>query len=188
MLADVLEHDRIFAIAKLDEDARHSSFVEDPPHDVATVGYIRACEMNEDGTSNLLLQGVSRVHIEGISQEFPYRVIDIKLLESQSFDRARLLEQRAEIQSLLHKLADYDLLVPINLRKFLEQIEDPEAYIDISAANFCPDKALRQVLLETLSTEKRYQLYHNCLQREQQSQQLDRQLRGDLGAGEAILN
>src|SRR5271170_598791 len=81
MLGDVLEMNRIFAVACLDADAPDEQF--EPPHRVACIGLVRACQKNDNGTSNLLLQGLCRVSIESILGDEPYRRIRIKALTSE---------------------------------------------------------------------------------------------------------
>src|SRR5436305_5256565 len=64
MLRDALASNRLFAVAGLDFhqlDVPGAAF--EPPHRVASVGIIRACQKNDNGTSNLLLQGLCRVEI-----------------------------------------------------------------------------------------------------------------------------
>jgi Lon protease-like protein len=83
MLTDVLETNRIFAVACLDTGAAAASLSSEPPHRVACIGLVRACQKNDNGTSNLLLQGLCRVSIEAIVSEEPYRRIRIRALASE---------------------------------------------------------------------------------------------------------
>ena len=72
MLRDVLATNRIFAVACLDSLAAASDERFEPPHRVACIGLVRACQKNENGTSNLLLQGLCRVAIEATSPTDAY--------------------------------------------------------------------------------------------------------------------
>ena len=83
MLSDVLETNRLFAVACLDEEAALEKLRLEPPHRVACIGLVRACQKNENGTSNLLLQGLCRVSIEAIVSDEPYRRIRIRALASE---------------------------------------------------------------------------------------------------------
>ena len=186
MLADALDADRLFAVAMLDEDAFQTGDVDEPPHDIASIGYIRASQQSEDGTSNLILQGISRVRIVSIAQEFPYRVVEVLPLMSRSFDSAMLRQSRVGIDQQLEKLARLADVLPEDMLQFLKQVEGPDAFIDIAAASYCGDVALKQTMLETLNTEKRYSLYANYLKQEIDKQELDVQLRG--GLSDAMLN
>src|SRR3954463_3118867 len=75
MLRDVLATNRIFAVAGLDQRKMGKKSVSEPAHRIAGIGMVRACQENEDGTSNLLLQGLCRVEVGGIVTDAPYRRI-----------------------------------------------------------------------------------------------------------------
>src|ERR1700744_4463519 len=61
MLAEVLATNRLMAVVGLDVRPGRSP---EAPYPVAGVGIIRACQGNDDGTSNLLLQGLCRAAVE----------------------------------------------------------------------------------------------------------------------------
>src|SRR3954447_5841679 len=84
MLRDVLASNRLFAVAGLDLQRLSEPGQFEPPHRVASVGIIRACQKNDNGTSNLLLQGLCRVEILKIIRDEPYRRIRIRALSSQA--------------------------------------------------------------------------------------------------------
>src|SRR5262249_35888022 len=84
MLRDVLASNRLFAVAGLDLDRVNDPGHFEPPHRVASVGIIRACQTNENGTSNLLLQGLCRVEIVRILRDEPSRQVQIRALLSEA--------------------------------------------------------------------------------------------------------
>jgi ATP-dependent Lon protease len=53
MLRDVLATNRLFAVAGVDPRQCGVPGQIDPPHRVATVGIVRACQKTDDGTSNV---------------------------------------------------------------------------------------------------------------------------------------
>jgi len=73
MLEDVLSAGRMLAMARDESTA---------PDSVAGAGLVRACIRNPDGSSNLVLQGISRVRLMGWEQEEPYRLARIESLQS----------------------------------------------------------------------------------------------------------
>ena len=83
MLSTVLEGDRIFAVAALDERDEDAEVLE-TPYSIAGVGVVRACKQNPDGTSNLILQGLARVKFENFVCEEPFRRARIQQLMSES--------------------------------------------------------------------------------------------------------
>ena len=58
MLRDVLAGNRLFAVARLNNARPPNSKRPEPPHHIASVGIIRACQKGDNDTSNLLLQGI----------------------------------------------------------------------------------------------------------------------------------
>src|SRR5205814_8549493 len=84
MLSGVLESKRRCAVAGLNLEKLSAPDHFEPPHRVASVGIIRACQKNDNGTSNLLLQGLCRVEILKIIRDEPYRRIRIRALSSQA--------------------------------------------------------------------------------------------------------
>src|SRR5207253_2234078 len=84
MLRDALASNRLFAVAGLDLQRVNEPGQFEPPHRVASVGIIRACQKNDNGTSNLLLQGICRVEITAIVRDEPYRQIRVRALASRA--------------------------------------------------------------------------------------------------------
>jgi len=181
MLRDVLATDRLFAVAGLDLRGVTEPGRVEPPHRVASVGIVRACQKNENGTSNLLLQGLCRVEISAIIADEPYRRIRVRALKSKpgaSNDDNELL--RRELSRLLNlKLK----LAPTNageVTAFLKTVEDPETFVDIAAFNLCEDTMLKQQLLESLDVRNRLELFSGYLRSEIAALKLRRKLQGRL--------
>ena len=176
MLKDVLAADRLFAVAGLDP-----ADSPEPPHRVATVGIVRACQKNENGTSNLLIQGLSRVRIMGIAQEEPYRRIRIEALTSHAGaeDDANVALKRT-VRRLIRAKAQLGGNVPDDFLKFLGTVNDPEVFVDLVSFNLCHHVATKQRLLETLSVHERLNLLGNHLRHEVEVLHLQKKLQGEL--------
>ena len=82
MLADRLNEDRIFAIVGERENVTEEEEHLELPFGMATAGLIRVSKENPDGTSFVLLQGLSRVRIVSIPQEIPYRIQEVEPVET----------------------------------------------------------------------------------------------------------
>ena len=179
MLKDVLASHRLFAVAGLNQTDTGQGY--EPAHRVATVGIVRACQENDNGTSNLLLQGLARIEVLEILREEPYRTIRVRPLLSQSgapeADNRRLKTSLARLLSLKQRLSGD---APGDFDRFLKTVEDPDAYVDLAAFNLCDDSDLKQRLLETLSVHERLRLFTRHLRQEVAQIRLRRLLQGPL--------
>ncbi len=181
MLRDVLASDRLFAVAHLDTAQRENSELIEPLHHVASIGIVRACQKGDNDTSNLLLQGICRVEVKEIIREEPYRIIAVQPISTTAGTHHAELEiLRLEVMRLLNVRRRLGTPAPKGMTQFLESIEDIDTFADIAAFNLCEDSALKQVLLETLETRRRLQLFAAALRSEIETQRLRRKLQGPL--------
>jgi Lon protease-like protein len=181
MLRDVLGSNRLFAVAGLNLAQMNQPGQFEPPHRIASVGIVRACQKNEDGTSNLLLQGLCRVEITGIVRDEPYRQIRVRALSSAAGategENQSLRKELSRLLALKHKLAASG---SNEMAAFLKTVDDPEAFVDIAAFNLCEDARLKQKLLETLDVHHRLELFSRQVRTEIESLKLRRKLQGPL--------
>jgi ATP-dependent Lon protease len=181
MLRDVLASNRLFAVAAIDPEQVNDPTRFEPPRRIASVGIVRACQKNENGTSNLLLQGLCRVEIVKIVRDEPYRSIQIRALSSKAG------ATDSENQALRHELSRL-LNVKLKLGSagsgeiaaFLKTVDDPEAFVDIAAFSLCEDSLLKQKLLETLNVHRRLELFSAQLRADIETLKLRRKLQGHL--------
>ena len=181
MLRDCLATNRLFAVAGLDPASSADANAFEPPHRIASVGIVRACQKNENGTSNLLLQGLCRVEIVKIIRDEPYRRIQIRALTSaagaSAAENEALRRELARLLSLKLKLASSDAK---EMTSFLKTVDDPEAFVDIAAFSLCEDLPLKQKLLETLDVHRRLKLFGARVRADIESLKLRRTLQGNL--------
>lgn len=179
MLRDVLASNRLFAVAGLDDRLAASPGPFEPPHRVASVGIVRACQKNEDGTSNLLLQGLCRVEITGILSDKPYRQIAIRALASEAgASQEENMALRQELSRLLGVKQKLGAGGSTEIAAFLKTVEDPEAFVDIAAFSLCDNPRLKQKLLETLDVHHRLELFRRQIRSEIDDLKLRRKLQG----------
>jgi Lon protease-like protein len=150
MLESALNTDRLLAIAQpLPEN-------EERVCPVAGVGLIRACVKKEDGTSNLILQGVARVKFTGWPQLVPFRVASVRKigntdLESHEARQERLVHLRVVLER-------GGLTLPAEMSEHLARIDDPDALTDIAASSLLKDPLKRQAVLAEESNLRRQEL------------------------------
>ena len=181
MLRDVLASNRLFAVAGINPRKATEPGAFEPPHRVASLGIVRACQKNDNGSSNLLLQGLCRVEIVGIVSDEPYRRIKIRALASDpgasAEENESLRKNLARLLNVRQKLARN---VAGEMTAFLKTVHDPEAFVDIAAFSMCDNSALKQKLLETLDVHARMELFKGQVKREIEALKMRRKLQGEL--------
>lgn len=177
MLEDVLSTHRMFCVA-----LRKPGSTRETPSRVAGIGLIRASVQHKDGTSNLILQGLSRVELGRAIRYKPYRlqrIVPIQPLPSDGSRTQQLTDQvldlvserlklgfQLPIQLVKHvgdlkpELGKTDQLATRSLREAVGQLaamNDPEQLVDLVSCALLPHPTERQVILETVDVENRLQ-------------------------------
>ena len=181
MLKEVLATNRLFAVTGLDQKLLEEPGQFEPPCRVASVGIVRACQKNANGTSNLLLQGLCRVEVVAIVTDKPYRRIQVRPLPSEPVaDPVENVRLRTELARLIALKQKFGAPVPAEMAEFLRTVEDPEVFVDLAAFSLCESSTLKQKLLETLDVRRRLELFARQLRSEIEAIRLRRQLQGGL--------
>lgn len=162
MLKESLENQRMFAVA-LSHDSKSPSLV---PHRIAGIGLIRACVDKPDGSSNLILQGVTRVRFTDFVQEKPYYVGKIEVLTTEESDALEVDALSAKVLEMIGTMHDAGDIQAEGILKFLNDIRDCDALADIVTYSFVEDVALKQDILETLNLRHRLQKVIVALRRQ----------------------
>jgi Lon protease-like protein len=157
MLAHCLLGDRMFCVAMMKpgvgEATRSEHFFQ-----VAGCGLVRACVGREDGTSNLILQGLARVRFTGFVQDKPFRIATIEPLPSQQEDSLEAEALGAKVLELCNRFKERGEQLPGQLDQFLSQLTNLEMLADLVAHTFVSDPFARQQLLEETSVPDRLRL------------------------------
>ncbi|MBM3822177.1 MAG: hypothetical protein FJ404_04650 [Verrucomicrobia bacterium] len=177
MLEDVLASHRMFCVA-----LRKYGGKRETPSRVAGIGLIRASVQHKDGTSNLILQGLSRVELGKVLRYKPYRLQQVFPLQPVPADGSRaqmltdqvldLVSERLKlgfqlpIQLVKHvgdlksEVGKTDQLATRSLREAVGQLaamNDPDQLVDLVSCALLPHPIERQVILETIDVENRLQ-------------------------------
>src|ERR1700677_2895313 len=151
MLKECLENQRMFAVA-LQKTSSSPSLV---PNRVAGVGLIRACVDKPDGSSNLILQGVSRVRFTDFVQEKPFYVGRIEVLETEESDALEVEALSVKVGEVISTMHDTGQIQAEGILKFLREIQDYDALADIVTYSFIENLLSKQEILETLNLRDR---------------------------------
>ncbi len=154
MLNWCLERQRMFCIALLKPDVQDARSTDDF-HSVAGLGLVRACVAHPDGTSDLVLQGLTRVRFTGFLQETPFWIAAIDELQVQQAPAGEAATLIAELLHVCANLRNNGLEVPATLDEQLAKISDPDMLGNIIAHTFLFDAQRRQAVLEKVSVAAR---------------------------------
>jgi Lon protease-like protein len=156
MLRWCLERERLFCVAMMRADATDAAENFLP---VGGVGLVRACVAAEDGTSNLVLQGLARVKFGSILQFEPFRIVEIREIPS---DCPNLVEAEALGTKVVEICGRREM--PPEVVQKLRDLTNPEVLADFVAGAFVRNPMQQQRLLEEASVSERMRLLIRYLQ------------------------
>ncbi|MBV8376677.1 MAG: LON peptidase substrate-binding domain-containing protein [Verrucomicrobia bacterium] len=157
MLTHSLAGDRMFSVALIKRGIQEAAAME---HlcPVAGVGLIRACVGNENGTSNLVLQGLTRVRLVTLTQESPFQIARIEIAKSIPGNPVEAEALSEKVKEFCLRIEKIGVPLPPNLMEHLKQIDSPEILSDVVAAAFVGEPFQRQKLLEAYEVCERLRL------------------------------
>lgn len=173
MLSDMLRTHRMFSVA-MQKPGR----VRETPCGVAGLGLIRVSVGHEDGTSHLILQGLTRVELGETIQTRPYRVQSIRPLQASPTDSVvidalvakvfELVEERVTLGPFPFpfpavpnngaeiKQSETPTTFPADeVLGYLEKLPSADQVADLVSCALIPSPADRQKILETVELEHR---------------------------------
>ncbi len=165
MLDHALRADRMFCVALVRPERHHWRTSADF-FPISTVGLIRACIGRDDGTSDLILQGIERVKFIGFDQEAPYPIARIEALKTRTKLTVETDALAAKVLEFYAQLKNSGRELPEKVDRYLSEMSDPETLADLMAATFISDSERRQQLLEELDLNRRLRLLIQYLREE----------------------
>jgi Lon protease-like protein len=180
MLADCLNGERMFAVALLRKgwEKEGGSPV---PHPIAGVGVIRTCVARPDGSANVILEGMARVHVTEYVRLRPYRVARVEPLKSTNEGEA---PQRKPLLKMVTQLARARARMGADLPKSvlcaLRSVKSADYLSDLVSYTLLDDYYEKQSMLEILDTNERLEKLAVLLQRKVEQFELWKSLQGKL--------
>jgi ATP-dependent Lon protease len=175
MLADMLRTNRMFSVAMQQPGKQRER-----PCPVAGLGLIRVSVGHADGTSHLILQGLTRVELLQTVQTKPYRVTNIRPLQPPPATSTSipalvakvraLVEERIELGSFPLPFSAFQNSATLNTQKagkgktqfspkeivtYLESLDNPDQVADLVSCALLPGAVERQKILATVDLEER---------------------------------
>ena len=170
MLADALGSNRMFSVA-MQKPGRS----RETPCPIAGLGLIRVSVDHDDGTSHLILQGLTRVKLTETVQYKPYRVQRIQPLVAEDADNVTVDALIAKVHELVEQrldLAPFPSPFPIKkgpeagpheptvftkteVLNYLGKLPSADQVADLVTCALLSDAGERQTILETVPVEPR---------------------------------
>jgi Lon protease-like protein len=149
MLDEALGNERMVAMA-MPRDQE-----ENEVEMIAGAGLLRACIRNDNGTSNLILQGVSRIRFTAWEQKEPYRIARIEPVESLPGDSSNLDAKVTQLHALCARFKEQGIELPSQFEAYLNQITNIGVITDLVASTLVSSASARQMLLEEAEIPRR---------------------------------
>jgi Lon protease-like protein len=165
MLELALNEHRMFCVALVKPERVQWKSPGDFFH-TAGVGLIRACVGRGDGTSDLILQGLRRVHFSTFEQSAPFPIARIEPIESKTKSSVETDALGAKVLELYSRLKESGRQLPAKVDQYLSQLGDTEMLADLMAATFINDSLRRQHVLEEPAVNQRLRLVIQYLREE----------------------
>lgn len=158
MLAKVLETDRVFCVGTaLDGDILAPADPEAGVYQHGTIGLVRACVKNDDGTSHLVLDGLQRVHFKKWIVEEPYRIAELEPIETELADASELAPLLDKLGELLVEMREEQVSMPPLFGEDEWRSVEPAILADWIANYFIEDVHTRHILLSETRLTERFQ-------------------------------
>jgi ATP-dependent Lon protease len=158
MLEETLHSHRMMIIAM-----RKAGSSREVPCGIAGLGVVRVCVQNADGTSHLILEGLTRVELGKTTQYKPFRVSRFRALQTPSRDSVAIDALMAKVRDLVSERIQQDMPSTAVSKKVsikqviasLEGLNDPDRVADLVTWSLVRGAEERQMILETIEVEPR---------------------------------
>jgi len=166
MLIDSLETHRTFIVAM-----QKPGKTRETPSSIAGLGLVRVAVDNPDGTSHLILQGLSRVQLGEVVNYRPYRIHRIQPLATPQQDNVTIDALVAKVRDLViervqlsveppkktvpKKEKQPSLLSMKEVVRYLQDLDDADQVADLVSCALLPSPVERQTILETVEVVPR---------------------------------
>lgn len=159
MLEESLHSHRMLIVAM-----RKAGSSREVPCSVAGLGLVRVCVKNADGTSHLILEGVSRVELIETVRHKPFRISRFRAIQTPARDSVAIDALMAKVRDLVSERIRQELPSMKTVSKTvsikeviasLERLNDPDRVADLVTWSLLRGAEERQTILETIEIEER---------------------------------
>src|SRR5437762_2668094 len=157
LLDDVMPGEKLIGVV-----TQRSADVEDPQlADLYPMGV--ACMILKlfklpDGNQSIIVHGLARFRLKGLTRTEPFAVGEIEVLEDSSAAGPGLDALLASVRQQANRVIELSPNTPDEAAQVLNSITNPSALADFLAANLQADTVEKQKMLEELDVEKRMRM------------------------------
>ena len=159
MLSDVISGDRMFCIGTIQKSESVNDYL-DNIYPYSTAGLLRACVVNENGTANLILEGIKRIKITELENHKPYKIGRVQVITSNTTDEEWVLSADEKIKSILlgDSFSYQTENSEMNINQILENLGKPEDTANFVSQYFISDQLTLRKLLSLESIDERLEV------------------------------
>ena len=159
MLSDVISGDRMFCIGIVQKSESFNDYL-DNIYPYSTAGLLRACVVNENGTANLILEGIKRIKITELENNKPYKIGRVQVITSNTTDEEWVISADEKIKSILlgDSFSYQTENSEMNISQILENLGKPEDTADFVSQYFISDQLTLRKLLSLESIDERLEV------------------------------
>ena len=140
----------LFAMKSKNEDIRIDNL-----HDIGTAVFILKMFRISDGNMGLMIQGLSRIRLEKITQEKPYLKGIVRVIPEDTSHSVKIEALVREVTELFQQIVTISPFLPDELGTAITNVDNPGRLTDLITSNLNIDISERQAILETLDVENR---------------------------------
>ena len=159
MLSDVISGDRMFCIGTIQKSESVNDYL-DNIYPYSTAGLLRACVVNENGTANLILEGIKRIKITELENHKPYKIGRVQVITSNTTDEEWVISADEKIKSILlgDSFSYQTENSEMDISQILENLGKPEDTADFVSQYFISDQLTLRKLLSLESIDERLEV------------------------------
>lgn len=178
LMEEVLDQDRLLVLTAMTDPS-----VDEPDsngvYQVGTLAQIERALRLDDGSYQIVVRGITRVHIIEWLAEEPYLMARVDALPEQTSDETEMEALRREMMSISRRLVAFLPQVPEGIVDMLEQITEPSVLLYTIASNIRLEMEQAQEILsgDNLAVQMRALL--TIIQRELEVLELGKQIRDE---------
>ncbi len=175
LIDHIMKADRLVALVA----QKDASIEQAGPNDIymeGTVGRIAQLLRRPDGTIMVAVQGLERIHVQNITQEEPFLVAQIEIVQEEHEETVEIEAMRRNAVELFQRLLSLNQQLPEELGQYATSISDARHVTYLIAGSVRMELEARQEILELPTVREKLVRLTDVLNHELQVMELGRQI------------